>query len=281
MSKLPQYLAFSTLMLSALSCGKAPDRQDSESARRVEDSSKPEKPARRPTSANTSAEPASTGSSADWQSVTIRIETSGQAKAALVGYDQVSEVLARKEYGSCFGCHAKVWPYLSKKDGWPRFLESLNTDERPEVKSLAQLAAVLVGSVSPEPAANGIAQMPPNRPGLKPLSKADLKVLQDWQSAGAPAQSQVAHEALLLEDLSKFQVVAIDPVGVQLAANAGDFVVQGKSAQADIKLRLTGGCTKSLLQLALLSNSGQTLAQIQVPVFCRSGTLVTEEKFLL
>ena len=281
MSKLPQYLAFSTLMLSALSCGKAPDRQDSESARRVEASSKPEKPARRPTSANTSAETASTGAAADWQSVTIHIEASGQAKAAFIGYDQVSEVLARKEYGSCYGCHAKVWPYLSKKDGWPRFLESLNTDERPEVKTVAQLAAVLVGSVSPQPAASSITPMPPNRPGLKPLSKSDLKLLEDWQSAGAPAQSQVAHEALLLEDLSKFEVVAIDPVGVQLAAKAGDFVVQGKSAQADIKLRLTGGCTKSLLQLALLSNRGKVMAQVQVPVFCRNGSLMTEEKFLL
>ena len=281
MSKLPQYLALSTLMLSALSCGKAPDRQDSESARRSPSSPTIEQPATRPTTSVSAGAPDATRSSADWQSVTIRIETSGQAKAALVGYDQVSEVLARKEYGSCYGCHAKVWPYLSKKDGWPRFLESLNTEDRPDVKSVAQLAAVLIASVSPQPAASNVTQMPPNRPGLKPLSKSDLKLLQDWQSAGAPAQSQVAHEALLLEDLSKFQVVAIDPVGVQLAANAGDFVVQGKSAQADIKLRLTGGCTKSLLQLALLSNSGQTLAQIQVPVFCRSGTLLTEEKFHL
>jgi hypothetical protein len=280
-SKLSQYLAFSTLMLSALSCGKAPDRQDSESARRSPSSPTIEQPAARPSTSGPAGAPDATRSSADWQSVTIRIETSGQAKAALVGYDQVSEVLARKEYGSCYGCHAKIWPYLSKKDGWPRFLESLNTDERPEVKSLAQLAAVLVGSVSPEPAANGIAQMPPNRPGLKPLSKADLKLLQDWQSAGALAQSQVAHAAISFEDLREFKVVAANPAGLQLKANTGDFVVQGKSAQADIKLRLTGGCTKSLLQLALLSNSGQTLAQIQVPVFCRNGTLVTEEKILL
>jgi hypothetical protein len=113
------------------------------------------------------------------------------------------------------------------------------------------------------------------------VSKSDLKLLQAWQSAGAPAQSQVAHEALLLEDLSKFEVVAVDPAGVQLAANAGNFVVQGKTAQADIKLRLTGGCTKSLLQLTLLSNRGKAIAQVQVPVFCRNGALMTEEKFLL
>jgi hypothetical protein len=156
--------------------------------------------ARRPASLAPPSEPVALDGGAPDGNVPVAPD--GGVPDAAVGFDRVIAVFNMPEYGPCTRCHMKAdnWPHLDRDPvvGWPLFEGSAQASKEPDIKSTLDLARRVLACVDQsstercvdsrgDPNDDPDLKMP-TRFGYSPLSSADVAVVRQWVSDGAPAR---------------------------------------------------------------------------------------------
>jgi len=268
--RLHTWLTVVTSALFCLSCGQ-PTR-----GVRARPSLPPPSPISEP---ELSGEDARQGASS-WQTIKVVLEAKPITgpTVSLTGYDQVAPILGRKEY-ACFGCHASEWPFLSRKGGWPRLMESLGDAAKPSVTTKQQLAAIIVGCMDvttedycagdPNDTTDTVAAKMPTKFGRKRVGDDDMLVLRKWLQDGAPELSSNPATAVDLTKLASYEFV---PTDTQLVETRPSLVERGPaviSRELTVEARPRGrACEPTSLEITLKGVDNGLLTKASLPLSC-------------
>ena len=223
----------------------------------------------------------SEGSRAAWQRIKVRIEAKRRTASEtlnLIGYDQVAPILGRKEY-ACFGCHTSEWPYLSRKGGWPRLMESLGDPAKPAVTTKEELAAIIVGCMDvatedycagdPKDTGDTLAAKMPTKFGRKKVSEDDMAILRKWVTDGAPELSSVPGKEVELTNLVSFEAKPAEVDLIDLRQTELGQATELASRDLLLEVRPRGStCEPGSLKITLRNASGGELSQFTLPLSC-------------
>ncbi|MBM4253649.1 MAG: hypothetical protein FJ146_16910 [Deltaproteobacteria bacterium] len=265
---LPRFVVSLASSLFCLSCG-----QPTRGAR-----PRPVLPAPSPISEPASgqdAQPVETS----WQTIRISLaaKPSVGTSVGMTGYDQVAPILGRKEY-ACFGCHTSEWPFLSRKGGWSRLMESLGDAANPTVTTKEQLAAIMVGcmDVTTEDYCAGdandttdtLAAKMPTKFGRGRVTDADLAVLKKWVEDGAPEVSTSPSAAVDLNKVATFEFQPTDTNLLEARQSPLEHAaVSTRDLTVDVRSR-GGSCEPTSLAMSLKAADGSLLTKLNLGLNC-------------
>lgn len=232
------------------------------------------------------AAPAPTGLAfSDWRQIDITIAVDPQRgpQPSIVGFDKVSTIVARDNYGPCASCHTSQWPYLSS-EGWPRLLDSLK-ESGHDITTKEDLAALIVSCVDqaseqhcagdPDDKTDTIDYKMPSRFGYDPMTPQDLNVLKQWLADGAHELSQESRDGIVPSDIAGIDIGGVTPASSEVRLLADKLKHTTGSVQFSVEARFAGDCSDARLKLDTKRADGSVISALIVPLTCEGGTFLT------
>lgn len=222
----------------------------------------------------------------NWQRLRIvwQLPPVTTATEALVGFDQIFNIVNKPEYGPCSSCHSYEWPYLAETadNAWSRFLESLNRPRNP-VTSKEDLARLVIACVDPTSethcagdtttSADNIDYKMPTRFGYDPVSAADLQILQQWLSQGVQEVSRPPSSSSSAT-IDQIRIKSVAPQSIEAVLIPDSVVISETTVALAMNARFKGPCVSGAVTLE--GQQGESAISHTLGLVCDGESFQTE-----